>query len=302
MNFALHHLRAFLAVAEHGTVSAAAQHLHISQPAVSVSIKQLEDRLGRPLFTRRRSHGLSLTPFGLAKLPQARALAAGLAAFSIVDGDHAAPAGHVAFGYFTTLGPQYVPAILSRMARQYPHIDVTPVEADLQEMQSLLDAGRIEVGLSYDVGLGARLRVDTVAELAPYALLPLRHALASNASVSIRDLAREPVILVDLPSSRDFLLSVFHSEGIEPRIGYRVRSLEMVTGLVANGLGVSVLVTRPAADRAYDGQRVARRPLLRTPIRQRVVIVHAQRTALTAPALALAACIREHFANAGPKP
>jgi len=297
MTFSLHHLRAFLAVAEHGSVSGAARHLHISQPAVSVSIRQLEDRLGQALFVRRRPQGLTLTPFGLAKLPQARALAAGLAAFAVVDGDDSKPVGHVAFGYFTTLGPQYVPAILSRMARQFPHIDVTPVEADLDEMQRLLDAGRIELGLSYDVGLGERLTVETVAELAPYALLPLRHPLASRTAVSISDLAREPVILVDLPSSRDFLLSVFHSAGVEPRIGHRVRSLEMVTGLVANGLGVSLLVTRPAADRAYDGRRVVRRPLQSTPIRQRVVIAQTQRTVPTAPALALAGCIREHFAS-----
>ncbi len=298
MNFSLHHIRAFLAVAEHGSVSVAARNLHISQPAVSVSIRQLEERLGQALFERRRPHGLALTPFGLAKLPQARALAAGLAAFAIAAADGTAIAGHVAFGYFTTLGPQYVPAILSRMARAYPDIEITPVEADLDEMQSLIDAGRIELGLSYDVGLGARLTVETVAELAPYALLPVRHALAAQPEVSVRDLAQEPVILVDLPSSRDFLLSVFHSEGVEPRIRYRARSLEMVTGLVANGLGVSVLVTRPAADRAYDGLRVARRPLFKTRIRQRVVIARAQHATSTSPALALAACIREHFADA----
>ena len=297
MVIALRHIRAFLAVAEHGSTAGAAQRLHVSQPAVSLSVKQLEQRLGHPLFVRRPPHGLTLTPYGLAKLPQARALAAGLASFATPEGSIEAPAGHVTLGYFTTLGPQYVPGILARMARRHPHIEVTPVEADLDEMQSLLDSGRIELGLSYDVGLGARLAVERVAELAPHALLPARHRLATKRTVTVADLASEPVILVDLPSSRDFLLSVFHGEGVEPRIGYRVRSLEMVIGLVANGLGVSVLVTRPAGDRAYDGSRVVRRELAHTRIRQGVVIARPQRAQPTVPALALAECIREQFST-----
>jgi len=297
MVLSLHHIRAFLAVAEHGSTSAASRRLHVSQPAVSLSIKQLEQRLGHALFVRSPPQGLSLTPYGLAKLPQARALAATLAAFGTPEGAGAEPAGHVTLGYFTTLGPQYVPAILRRMAGRHPHIEVTPVEADLDEMQRLLDSGRIELGLSYDVGLGARIEVERVAELAPYALVPSRHPLAAKSVLSMADLASEPVVLVDLPSSRDFLMSVFHGEGVEPRIGFRVRSLEMVIGLVANGLGVSVLVTRPAGNRAYDGRRVAHRELAQTRIRQSVVLARSERAQPTAPALALAACIREHFAG-----
>ena len=69
----------------------------------------------------------------------------------------------------------------------------------------------------------------------------------------------------------------------------------MVIGLVANGLGTSVLVTRPAGDRAYDGRRVVRRPIARTHIRQGIVIARPERAEPTAPALALAQCIREQF-------
>jgi len=183
------------------------------------------------------------------------------------------------------------------MAERHPCIDISLVEADLDEMQRLLDSGRIELGLSYDVGLGARLEVERVAELAPYALLPARHPLARKADITVAELSAEAVVLVDLPSSRDFLLSVFHGEGVEPRIGYRVRSLEMVIGLVANGLGVSVLVTRPAGDRAYDGRRVVQRELSHTRIRQGVVLARSERVQPTVPALALAACIREQFAG-----
>jgi len=297
MPVTLRHVRAFLAVAEHGSTSLAARRLHVSQPAISLTIRQLEEELGHPLFVRRPPHGLTLTPYGHTKLPKARALAAGLAEFGLPEDAPAdAPAGQVTLGYFATLGPQYVPGILRRMAELYPRVEVTPVEADLEELQSLLDTGRVELGLSYDVGLGARLEIERVAQLPPYALLPARHPLARRGELSVADLATEPVVLVDLPSSRDFLLSVFHAEGIDPQIGYRVRSLEMVIGLVANGLGVSVLVTRPSAARAYDGRRIARRELPGTRVRQGVVLARARHAQPTAPVLALIRCIRERFA------
>lgn len=297
MVVSLRHVRAFLAVAEHGSTSLAARHLHVSQPAISLAIKELEERLGEALFDRLPPRGLSLTPFGRAKLPQARALAAELATFATPGLPAGDAQGHVRFGYFTTLGPQHVPDILRRMARRHPRVTVSPVEADLEELQSLLESGRVELGLTYDLGLGPLASAERVADLPPYALVPARHALASRPALSVADLAAEPVVLVDLPGSRDFLLSVFRSEGVEPRVGYRVRSLEMVVGLVANGLGVSVLVTRPAGERAYDGKRVARRPLPSSRIRQSVVLAHAGEARPTAPALALAECVREHFAS-----
>jgi DNA-binding transcriptional LysR family regulator len=120
----------------------------------------------------------------------------------------------------------------------------------------------------------------------------VHHPLAKRRGVTARDLAQDPFILVDLPLSREFLLAAFRAEGIEPRIAHRTRSLEMVIGMVANGLGISVLVTRRASDRAYDGKQVVRKPLAGTRLRQGVVLAWPDWSALTPPAQALASCIR----------
>jgi DNA-binding transcriptional LysR family regulator len=261
-----------------------------------VAIKELEALLGQPLFQRLPAKGLVPTPFGQRKLPEARILAASLAAFEMPKTSSGEISGHVAFGYFTTLGPQYVPGILKRMARLHPRITVSPVEADLDQLNHLLEAGRIELALTYDVEIAPRIATEQVAKLTPYALLPARHPLARHKTVSPADLAREPFILVDLPLSREFLLSVFRAEGLEPRIAHRTQALEMVFGLVANGLGVSVLVTRRAGDLSYDGKRVIRKPLTGSKVRQRVILAWPDWSALTPPALALAACIREELA------
>jgi DNA-binding transcriptional LysR family regulator len=255
-------------------------------------VRELEELLGQALFQRQPARGLALTRFGLEKLPAARALAAQLAAFASGADAAGEPAGEVVFGYFATLGPQYLPGILAMIARRYPRVAVQPVEADLDGLDRLLAAGRVELALSYDVRPGASTVFERVAELAPYAVLPARHPLAKRPAVSARELAAEPFVLIDLPSSRDFLLSVFRSEGIEPRIAHRALSLEMVYGMVANGLGVSVLVTRPASDRAYDGRRVERVPLAQSLLRQNVVLAWPARVAPTAPARALAECVR----------
>lgn len=288
------HLRAFLAVAEAGSTAGAARQLNLSQPSVSIAIRELEDILGQPLFQRVPARGLLPTRFGQRKLPGARALVAGLASFQDEAG---AVAGHVAFGYFATLGPQYVPAILRRMARLHPEIEVTSVEADLDELNRLMAGGRVEIALSYDVEVPANILAERVADLEPYALLPANHPLAAQDQVTVAELAGEPQVLVDLPLSREFLLSVFRAEGIEPRIAYRTRSLEMVVGLVANGLGASVLVTRRAMDMAYDGRRVVRRPIANTRLRQGLIIARLAHAALTGPAEALASCIRAELAG-----
>jgi DNA-binding transcriptional LysR family regulator len=285
-------------VAEAGSTAGAARALNLSQPSVSVAIKELEEILGQALFQRQPARGLTLTPFGQRKLPEARGLAAGLAAFETAPSG-AEPAGHVAFGYFTTLGPQYVPGILKRMARDFPKVSVQPIEADLNEMNQHLAAGRIELALSYDVEMGSRIVAETVAELTPYALVPAGHPLARKKSVTVAALAAQPFILVDLPLSRDFLLSVFRAEGVEPRIAHRTRSLEMVLGLVANGHGISVLVTRPASTLAYDGKKIARLPIAPTRVRQRVILARPEAAPLTAPAQALARCIRAELAAKG---
>lgn len=285
-------------MAQAGSTAGAARELNVSQPSVSVAVKELEVILGQPLFQRLPARGLVPTTYGQRKIPEARALGAALAAFEQSGEGQEEPAGQVALGYFSTLGPQYVPGILARMARRYPKIAVRPVEADLGELMRLLDAGRIELALSYDVEIGPRIAVERVAQLDPYALLPLGHRLASRRAVPPRELAKDPLILVDLPLSGEFLLSVFRAEGIEPRIAYRTRSLEMVAGLVANGLGVSVLVTKRAGDRAYDGKRLLRRPLSGSRVRQGVVLARPDWAPLTPPGLALASCIREVLAEA----
>ena len=79
--------------------------------------------------------------------------------------------------------------------------------------------------------------------------------------MALAQLAGEPLILLDIPPSRDYFTGLLKAAGITPRLAFASPSLELVRGLVGRGLGYSLLVTRPAGDRTYDGLALAARPI-----------------------------------------
>ncbi|HRM93052.1 MAG TPA: LysR substrate-binding domain-containing protein, partial [Alicycliphilus sp.] len=109
-------------------------------------------------------------------------------------------------------------------------------------------------------------------------------------------LAQEPFILIDLPHSREYFLSLFRQAGVAPRIAHATPSIEMVRSLVANGLGVSLLTTRPVRDWSYDGKRLACRRLRGPLAAQSVVMAYPERLGAANPRAALfARVVRECF-------
>jgi len=93
------------------------------------------------------------------------------------------------------------------------------------------------------------------------AVLPADHRLARRRKVGLADLAAEPLVLLALPRSREYFLSLFHALGLAPAIAYETPSHEMLRGLVANGYGCALMHSRPDSDQAPDGKRLAYRAL-----------------------------------------
>lgn len=271
IDFSLRQLEYFVATAEHGGVSAAARARHVSQPSVSLAIAQLEAALGAPLFRRQASRGVELTPAGLRVLGQARdilALAAGLSAGEEADELR----GQLSLICFQDLGPYFAPRLLAGFRARHPQVAITLLEGDLATVQRALRAGKAELALTYELATDAQMQCWTLAELAPYALLPSDHPLAAQASVSLAELAQQPLVLEDIPHTREYLLSLFWNLALTPRIAQTVQSFEMQRGLVAHGCGVALSCTRPAGDLSYDGRPIACRPLRDDPPPQRVVL------------------------------
>jgi DNA-binding transcriptional LysR family regulator len=164
----------------------------------------------------------------------------------------------------------------------------------------VLRNGTAELALTYDLALGAGVDAEYLGVAAPYVALPPEHRLAKRKSIRLTDLADEPMVLLDLPDSRDYFEAMLAKAGVTPNIRYRSASYETVRGLVARGHGFSILNQLPAHRETYDGGAVTavaiRDDLPGLPI----VMARLQSVRTTARARAVAAAARAIFADQSP--
>jgi len=291
MRISLRLLRYFTAAAETGSTTAAAKQLNVSQPSISVAIRELEALFEEALFARESGTKMTLTNFGVRKLSEARQLLTAASAFEADDSGDAA-SGEVQIGIFTTLAPVYLPVLLRIARSRFPNLTVRFVEGDLAQLEDWLHGSQIELALTYDVGLPPDIDRECLAQLRPYGLVPANSRLArTRGGLSLHELAKEPLILIDLPHSREFLMAPFWQCGLSPEVRYRATSLELVRGMVANGLGVALVITQSAS--AASTSQVVERPIREETIRQPLVIARSLKASRTRASELLAGCIRE---------
>lgn len=285
INISLRQLEYFAAAAQHGGAARAAEALSVSQPSISKAIADLEALWGETLFVRRHARGLELTAAGHMRHREAHALLERARALEGPRTDE--ESGLLRVGCLATLAPRHLPAMLVRMRERHPRVEIEVHEGDTEALLQMLERGALDTALLYDLGLARPVRLEPVTAFVPYALLPARHTLAERASLPLAALAQEPFILIDLPHSREYFLSLFRQAGATPRIAHATPSIEMVRSLVANGLGVSLLTTRPARDWSYDGKRLACRRLRGPLAAQSVVLATPERLGAHNPRAAL---------------
>ncbi len=270
-------LRYFIRVAERESMTRAAEDLYVAQSAVSSAVAHLEKELGVQLFIRRHAKGLILTAAGKELLLRARQTLTALAeSLESIAGEAQAFWGPLHVVCFSPIAPFYLPSILAGLKRDHPGLEVHVTEAVAGEVSEYLESGRAEVALTYDLALGDGIDRDVLAEIHPYAALPAAHRLAGEASVKLADLVDEPMILVDLPFSREYFIGVFTERGLQPNVQYRSSSYETVRAMVAQDHGYSLLHQRPATDSTYAGGRVVAVPLADEVRPLRVVVASLQ--------------------------
>lgn len=250
-------LRYFVEAADRLSMTRAAETLMIAQSAVSSSISQLEKSLGIQLFVRKPAKGLVLTPAGQRFHDDAREILAHLdSAIDAAQGQAAEIKGTITLACFVTLVPFYVPGLLATMASLHPGLKVEIHETAAEGFLDALRSGRAQLGLGYPFGFGESIRSEEVAAVEPYVLLPQSHPLAHMPSVELKQLEGEPMILLDLPFSREYFLRLLHDAEIHPEVRYRSRNYETVRSLVAKGYGFSILNQIPASPITYGGEQV----------------------------------------------
>ncbi len=241
----LRHLRYFVTVAEEENVSRAALRLHVSQPALSRQVRDLEDELGFALFAR-SAKSLRLTDAGRAFLEESRAVLqrtteAVQAAQAVATGRR----GELHVGYAPSPTVKILPATLRAFQAERPEVRVKLHDLSTEEMLAGLRAGDLQVAMLVEPtramlrGLGFRaiLRDPVRLAVAP------RHPWARARSIAVSRLATEPLVVFgrkSFPEYHAFLEAVFAQAKIAPRIAEEHESGAGMVAAVEAGYGVAL--------------------------------------------------------------
>lgn len=160
-----------------------------------------------------------------------------------------------------------MPELARSFTTAFPSAQLHQVEHDQQGLIDALRHAGIDVAVAYDMQLADDIEFLSLASLSPHVWVAESDPLAREAPVGLRNLATAPLVLLDLPMSREYFLALFMKEGLEPRIAVRSMHFEVVRTMVANGYGYTLANVRPRPDVALDGRRIARLRLAGDPPR-----------------------------------
>jgi len=245
----LHQLRYFCAVADTGSFSRAAEHSHVSQPSLSQQILKLESELGARLFDR-LGRSVRLTEIGKTFLPRARAVLRELeAARGDVVESKDSISGQVAVGVIPTVAPYFLPQVLASFSRQFSESTVTVIEEITPILLERLRAGTIDIAVLALPVRGTEFDALPLLTEPLFAALPKKHLLARRSTVALRDLRKEPFLLLrDGHCFRENAVAACDRARVSPQVIFESGQFSSLLGLVGAGMGIS-LVPAMAVDR-----------------------------------------------------
>ena len=227
----------------------AAAELHIAQPSLSYSIKELEKELGVKLFEKDSRH-IKLTIYGEQFLPYAERILSMLDEGVNVLHQMAGSAQQIIrLGYFHSISASLIPSIMLDIygQDQNQNIRFQFAEAASFDLFQMLKKG--ELDFSFCLHQDEELESVVVMRQPLYLAVPEHHPLAKRESVTFQDFAREPVVMLDKPSNlRTQLDRVYAKNGLTPNVVFEVRECNAALQYVALHFGVSVLPRVPAME------------------------------------------------------
>lgn len=263
MAIELRHLRYFITVAEEGHITRAADRLGMQQPPLSQQIKALEQLLGAQLF-RRKARGVDLTDAGRSLLDDARGVFAQLdRAVETTRRTARGEEGRICVGV-TPTAPfhPFVPQVIRGFRQSYPLVTLTLEEGLSQDLLRLQN-DRIDVAFVRSRVADAQgLTVTSLFEEPMWVALPRGHSLIAKdpGALRLKQLANESFVLYGPPGSgiHDATIAACHQAGFSPRIGQLAPRITSTLGLVAAGLGISLV---PESMRCIKLDGVSYQPL-----------------------------------------
>ncbi|SEG48245.1 LysR family transcriptional regulator [Marinobacterium lutimaris] len=291
-------LRAFLAVARTLNFAEASELVHLSQPALSLAIKKLEESLGGPLLTR-TTRNVALTPEGEALYERGERL---LADWDNLEEElhqrFTLQRGKVAIAAMPSFAASLLPLGLLAYRDDYPGVNVEVHDVIAERVVDMVREHRIEVGITFDPGSSEDLRFQPLFEDEFIAVLPADHPCGRDGSISWTDLLKSDFITLQRPSRlRSLIERRLAEQGLNLNVAYDAHQLVTVGRMVVTGLGVGAV---PKLCRQQMEELGARCLELTEPrVSRRVGIVTRRRDRLSAAAQAFVEVIVQQFQEGG---
>lgn len=288
-------LRAFLAVAQNLSFAQACSRLHLSQPALSLAIKNLESNLGGPLLIR-TTRSVALTPEGEILMPIARRLLAEWDNTEELLRQHfTLQLGRVAIAAMPSFAANLLPQVLKAFRDHHPKINVTVHDVINEQVVEMVRDRRVELGVVLEPEVLSGLDFTPIYTDRFVAVVPATNPLARRASLDWAELLAEPFIALQRPSAVRRLLETQIAVQYAPlRVAFESHQLATVGRMVAAGLGVSVVPSLCTAQMEALGVHCV---ALEQPLEHRIGLVRLAGLSLSTAAQALADTLTSQSRN-----
>lgn len=255
MSFTLRQIRYFVATAETGQISLASQRLNITQSAITIAIKQLEEIVHVDLFVRLPT-GMVLTEPGNYFLKHSYEILDRVEAAMNVQGlnQHYGTLNIAGTG---TIISYFLPMHLARIQKLYPNLTLNVMELSRKEIEAGLIDGSIDLAvlLSSNVD-NEKLEVRDLFDSVRRLWLPEGHHLLNQEYVTFLELSREPYVMLTFDEAENWAMNFWRQYGGTPNIMLRTSSVEAVRSMVANGSCVTILSDAVYRPWSLEGKRI----------------------------------------------
>jgi LysR family transcriptional regulator, carnitine catabolism transcriptional activator len=290
-------LRAFVAVYHAGQVSAAAEQLALTQPAVTVLLRDLEDKLGVKLFDR-STRAMRRTEAAVEALGYAERALAELEALGTSMAELAgARRGRVRIAATSTVAQTLLPGVLRSFLASHPEVKVEIEDLAPSEFVETLLAGRVDFGVGTLEAAVPGLRERVFLEDVLAAVAPAGPDFPAGKPITWKQLAALPLVTVKAGYGvRRRVNAAAESAGVQLRIVHEVSLLTTAMALAESGLGVAVV---PSSMLGRDGRaNLVARKLTRPAVPRNVAVIHKQERSLSPAAQAFADLLVREFGTA----
>lgn len=256
MSLNLRQLRYFIATAEYGQASLAAIELSISQSAITTAIKELEHEVGTALFTR-NARGMELTGAGRQFLAHSYEIMAKVEEATRLDVQPSSVKGALNIAATYTVIGYFLPFHMERLGRLFPQLELRLFELARPDIEAGITGGQFDVAvlLTSNVANPA-IATETLLRSERRLWVPARHRLLSQRSVSLRDVAEEPYIMLTVDEAEDTAMKYWRQTPFSPGVILRTSSVEAVRSMVGNGQGVTILSDMVHRPWSLEGRRI----------------------------------------------